>query len=203
MNRKGLDHCTLCLFLIPFTGSLSQPSDRSSLLKHLDAGVSDKTVQTKLEQPERKTDQSALAVLLVGVGIAHGVQDPRDDPTGTQDGRGNGEPEASDEERSDEAGLVLHVVTAKMGQHVERGSRVNQTSRLRQYTGRRGRRRMQSFRLEHAPESSSSFHCSQSNMEARPRRQRAGWLCTLGLHPRPLSLPRFIRANDCLHAPSY
>jgi hypothetical protein len=45
------------------------------LKKHLDAGVSDHAVQTELEQPEGKADQSALAVLLVGVGVAHGVQD--------------------------------------------------------------------------------------------------------------------------------
>jgi hypothetical protein len=44
-----------------------------SLKKHLDAGVSDHTVQTELEQPEREANKSALAVLLVGVGVANGV----------------------------------------------------------------------------------------------------------------------------------
>ena len=85
------------------------------LQKHLDAGVSDHAVQTDLEQPEREANQSALAVLLVRVGVAHGVQDPGNDPAGTQDGRGNGESEACDQERSEEAGLVLKVVAAKLG----------------------------------------------------------------------------------------
>lgn len=44
-------------------------------LKHLDASVSDQAIETKLEQPERKTDQPALASLLVRASVSNGVKD--------------------------------------------------------------------------------------------------------------------------------
>jgi hypothetical protein len=43
-------------------------------LKHLDARVADQAIKTKLEKPERKADQSTLAILLVCASVANSVQ---------------------------------------------------------------------------------------------------------------------------------
>jgi hypothetical protein len=53
-----------CLFLVSSIGSLTITTFglvKSGLQKHLDAGVSDHTVQNELEQPERKANESDLA----------------------------------------------------------------------------------------------------------------------------------------------
>lgn len=43
-------------------------------LKHLDAGVADEAIETKLEEPEWETDQPALTSLLVCASVADGVE---------------------------------------------------------------------------------------------------------------------------------
>lgn len=80
-------------------------------LKHLDTGVANQAIETKLEKPEWKANQSALAGLLVCASVTNGIEDSRHNPTSTEDGRRHGEPKASNEQGSDEAGLVLEVVT--------------------------------------------------------------------------------------------
>jgi len=83
-------------------------------LKHLDSGVSDEAVKTKLEEPERKTDQPALASLLVCASVADSVEDPRHDPASSKNTGSHGELQTGNEKRSNEAGLVLEVVTVKI-----------------------------------------------------------------------------------------
>jgi hypothetical protein len=83
-------------------------------LKHLDSGVGDEAVQTKLEEPEWKADQPALASLLVCASVADGVKDSRHDPASSKNTGSHRELQASNEKRSNEAGLVLEVVTVKI-----------------------------------------------------------------------------------------
>lgn len=79
-------------------------------LKHLHTRVTDQAIETKLEEPEWKANQSALAGLLVCASVTNSIEDSRHNPTSTEDGRRHGEPKASNEQGSDEAGLVLKVV---------------------------------------------------------------------------------------------
>ena len=82
-------------------------------LKHLDAGVADEAVKTKLEEPEWKTDQPALTSLLVCASVADGVENSRHDPASSKNTGSHGELQACNEKRGDEAGLVLEVVAVK------------------------------------------------------------------------------------------
>ena len=79
-------------------------------LKHLDAGVADEAVETKLEEPEWKTDQPALTSLLVCASVADGVENSRHNPSSTEDAGSHRKLQTSNEKRSDEASLVLEVV---------------------------------------------------------------------------------------------
>ena len=83
-------------------------------LKHLDAGVADQAVKTKLEEPEWKTDQPALTGLLVCASVADGVKNSRHNPSSTKNAGSHRELQASNEKGSDEASLVLEVVATKI-----------------------------------------------------------------------------------------
>ena len=82
-------------------------------LKHLDAGVADEAIETKLEEPEWETDQPALTGLLVCASVANSVKNSRHDPASSKNTGSHGELQTGNEKRSNEAGLVLEVVTMK------------------------------------------------------------------------------------------
>ena len=82
-------------------------------LEHLDTSVTDEAVETKLEEPEWKTDQPALTSLLVCASVADGVEDSRHDPASTKNAGSHGELQASNKKRGNEAGLVLEVVAVR------------------------------------------------------------------------------------------
>jgi hypothetical protein len=100
--------------LITFYHPASTNRNHCFGLKHLDAGVADQAVEAKLEEPEWKSNQSALASLLVCTSVTDSVQDSGHDPASTEDARSHRELQASDEEGSDEAGLVLEVVAVTL-----------------------------------------------------------------------------------------
>ena len=81
---------------------------------HLDTGGKDQTVKTKLEEPEWKTDQPALASLLVCASVADSVEDSRHDPASSKNAGSHRELQAGNKKRSNEAGLVLEVVAVKI-----------------------------------------------------------------------------------------
>jgi hypothetical protein len=83
-------------------------------LKHLDATVHDESVKTELEKPKWKTDQPALASLLVCASVTDGVEDSRHDPASTKHAGSHRELQAGNKKRSNEAGLVLEVVAVKI-----------------------------------------------------------------------------------------
>lgn len=83
-------------------------------LKHLDAGVTDQAVETKLEEPEWKADQPALTSLLVCASVADGVENSRHNPSSTKNAGSHRELQTSNEKGSDEASLVLEVVAMKV-----------------------------------------------------------------------------------------
>lgn len=100
---------------MPITYYTAPPTYGSPLIglsQHLDTRVADQAVETKLEQPERKTDKPALASLLVCASVADSVCDSACDPADTEDARCDGESKTGDKQGSDEAGLVLEVVAA-------------------------------------------------------------------------------------------
>lgn len=68
-------HLTSCPLLLHHP-NLANQNHYFGLLKHLHAGVADQAVETKLEKPERKTDQPALTSLLVCASVADGVENP-------------------------------------------------------------------------------------------------------------------------------
>ena len=82
-------------------------------LKHLDARVHDEAIETKLEEPERKTNQPALTGLLVRASVADGVENSRHDPASTKNAGSHGELQTGNEKRSNEAGLILEVVAVR------------------------------------------------------------------------------------------
>lgn len=83
-------------------------------LKHLDASVADEAVETKLEEPEWKTDQPALASLLICASVANSVENSGHDPASTKNAGSHGELQTSNEKRSNEAGLVLEVIAVNI-----------------------------------------------------------------------------------------
>ena len=105
--KKGQSNLTLCLVLLPTSWTNRNPCFG---LKHLDTGVANQAVETELEEPEWKTNESALASLLVCAGVANSVENAGHDPASTENARSDGELQASNEKGSNEAGLVLEVV---------------------------------------------------------------------------------------------
>ena len=105
--KKGQSNLTLCFVLLPNSWTNRNPCFG---LKHLDTGVANQAVETELEKPERKTNESALASLLVCASVANSVKDSGHNPASTEDTGSHGELQASNEKRSNEAGLVLEVV---------------------------------------------------------------------------------------------
>jgi hypothetical protein len=113
-NERGVNEVNKSLDILQYTYYFLPPhlTNRNTCfgLKHLDARVADEAIKTKLEEPERQADQSTFAILLVCASVANGVQNSRDNPASTKDSRCHGELQASNEQRSDKAGLVLEVV---------------------------------------------------------------------------------------------
>lgn len=90
-----------------------RPANRSArigLLQHLVTRPADHAEKTKLEEPERSSDQSALAVIPVCASVSDSVRDPRHNPSHAHDRRRHRVSESCDQQRSDEHAVVLEEV---------------------------------------------------------------------------------------------
>lgn len=106
MGARG--HLTFCVLLLT-----TRPANRSArigLLQHLVTRPADHAEKTKLEEPERSSDQSALAVIPVCASVSDSVRDPRHNPSHAHDRRRHRVSESCDQQRSNEHAVVLEEV---------------------------------------------------------------------------------------------